>query len=287
MNGIIDMGGGMRDVYSAGVYDCFLDMGVSFDYYLGVSAGSANLISYLAGQRGRNLPFYTEYARRREYMSLRNYLSRGSYIDVNYIYSVLSGTDGEYPLDFESVLSTEKSYVAVATCAADGKPRYFTNSSIDRDNIDVIKASCSLPVICKPYRVEDELFFDGGISDPLPVEKALEDGCDFVVTVLTKPLDYVKQPLPLSALYRSALGAYPGVVEAMETCHEKYNASLSRLRQLERDGQALIIAPDSCLGVNTLTRNKNKLMRLYEAGYRDAKKVNPKLLKRNCFDKNL
>ena len=53
MNGIIDVGGGLRGIYSAGIYDYLLDHGVQFDYCLGVSAGSANLITYLAGQKGR------------------------------------------------------------------------------------------------------------------------------------------------------------------------------------------------------------------------------------------
>lgn len=36
MLGFMDMGGGMRDVYGAGVTDCFLDNGISFDYCIGV-----------------------------------------------------------------------------------------------------------------------------------------------------------------------------------------------------------------------------------------------------------
>ena len=52
---LIDVGGGMRDVYGAGVLDCFLDEGISFPRAIGVSAGSGNLVSFLAGQRGRNL----------------------------------------------------------------------------------------------------------------------------------------------------------------------------------------------------------------------------------------
>ena len=51
MTGVIDVGGGMRDIYGAGVFDRLLDDGVWFDYCIGVSAGSANLSSYLARQR--------------------------------------------------------------------------------------------------------------------------------------------------------------------------------------------------------------------------------------------
>ena len=74
MLGIVDVGGGMRCIYSAGVYDCFYDRKIDVGYCLGVSAGSANLISYVCGQRGRNLAFYSDYALRKEYMSAENFI---------------------------------------------------------------------------------------------------------------------------------------------------------------------------------------------------------------------
>ena len=50
MLGIIDVGGGLRGAFTAGVYDYFLDRKVQpFGYLLGVSAGSANMVTYLAG----------------------------------------------------------------------------------------------------------------------------------------------------------------------------------------------------------------------------------------------
>lgn len=52
--GIIDIGGGLKGVYSAGLYDYFIDRNIKFDYYLGVSAGAANLASYMGWQRGRD-----------------------------------------------------------------------------------------------------------------------------------------------------------------------------------------------------------------------------------------
>ena len=49
--GVIDVGGGLRGIYAAGVFDWCLENGVKFDYGIGISAGSANLASYLSGQR--------------------------------------------------------------------------------------------------------------------------------------------------------------------------------------------------------------------------------------------
>ena len=41
--GIIDVGGGLRGIYAAGVFDWCMENGVQFDYGIGISAGSANL----------------------------------------------------------------------------------------------------------------------------------------------------------------------------------------------------------------------------------------------------
>ena len=50
--GVIDVGGGMRGIYAAGVFDYFMDKGIKFDVGIVVSAGSGHLCAYAAHQRG-------------------------------------------------------------------------------------------------------------------------------------------------------------------------------------------------------------------------------------------
>ena len=45
---VVDVGGGLRGVYAAGVLDRCLEDGIYFDAGIGVSAGSANIASYIA-----------------------------------------------------------------------------------------------------------------------------------------------------------------------------------------------------------------------------------------------
>ena len=49
--GLVDVGGGLRGIYAAGVLDYCMDEHIVFDCCVGVSAGSANTTSYLAGQK--------------------------------------------------------------------------------------------------------------------------------------------------------------------------------------------------------------------------------------------
>ena len=57
------------------------EIGVRFDAGVGVSAGSANIASYLAGQKGRNYQFYAEYSSRKEYMSVAQRYGKAGRVD--------------------------------------------------------------------------------------------------------------------------------------------------------------------------------------------------------------
>ena len=85
MLGIVDVGGRLRAVYGAGILDFCLDQGICFDWYGGVSAEAGNLISFLAGQRGRNHRFYTRYSSR------LNRLYQSGYADATRLSRWLEG----------------------------------------------------------------------------------------------------------------------------------------------------------------------------------------------------
>jgi len=273
MIGIIDVGGGMRGVYSAGIYDFFLDNKIKFDYCLGVSAGAANLITYLAGQRDRNKRFYTDYIHRKEYMSIRNIFKYGMYLNLEYIYTTMTNSDGEDPLDYEAFTKTQAKYYAAATNAQTGEPYYFDRNDVAKDDYNILKASCALPLACKPYLVNGEHYFDGGIAEPIPYQKAFDDGCSRLVVVLTRPRDEVRTLQSNMPLLRLLLRKYPATVKAIEHRHIKYNKALEELKKLEVTGKVLISAPSDITGMKTLTKDLRAIEKLYNNGYEDGKKI--------------
>lgn len=277
MTGILDVGGGMRGIFGAGVTDCLLDEKVYLPYCIGVSAGSANLISYIAKQRGRNYRFYTRYAMRPEYMSLQNFLKKRSYFDLDYVYGTLSVTGGEDPVDYDAFFNAGQTLITVATRADNGKPQYFTNADFHTDDLSPLKGSCAIPGVCKPYKVGDSLYFDGGVADPVPVEKALADGCDRLLVVLTKPLGFVKKPEHFRAAYTRALRAYPNIVKELKMRADVYNRGVEKARALASEGRAVILAPAGGYYVTAFTKNEKKLERLYREGYEAAQNALSKL----------
>lgn len=50
-----------------------------------------------------------------------------------------------------------------------------------------VQASSAIPGVCAPVRISDELLFDGGVVDPLPVDVAREMGVDAVIAVNVIP----------------------------------------------------------------------------------------------------
>lgn len=271
--GAVDVGGGLRGVYAAGIFDFCLDEGIRFDVCVGVSAGSANVASYAAGQRGRNYLFYTEYPFRKAYMSFQNYMRKHSYLDLDYVYGTLSNSGGENPLDYRAIQKSPVELVMVACEARTGRARYFNKADLRPDDYSVLKASSAIPFICRPCEVEGIPYYDGALGDPVPVEKAFEAGCDRVVVILSKPRDTLRTPGRDPLFARLIQRNYPLAAESLRRRAERYNEGVKRAAEYERQGRALIIAPDDTCGVDTLTKDQEALRALYRKGQRDARAI--------------
>ena len=270
MIGVVDVGGGERGAYGAGVFDFCMERGIDFDYCVGVSAGAANLCSYLGGQIGRNFAFYTTYSFRPQYMGMGLFARTGEYADLDYIYGALSNSDGEYPLDYPAMVASGKRFVIVATDAESGLPVYFTLDDMRQDDYAPVKASSALPIVNKPYPVNGRLCFDGGLSDPIPVKKALDAGCEKVVVILTRPRDSYRDSEKDRRFVRLLAPKYPRAADALANRAGLYNMQLDLAKKYEREGKALIVAPDDIGDMQTLTKDRGAIERLYAKGMRDA-----------------
>jgi predicted patatin/cPLA2 family phospholipase len=270
---IIDVGGGYRAIFGAGVFDYCADNDLQFDHCYGVSAGSANLASFMARQPGRTYRFYTQYAFRKEYASPRNFVRERNFVDLDYVYGTLSNHDGEDPMDFDAFQRNPAELTVVACNALDGSTKYFDKSDVTNDHYDIFKASSAVPVACEPYVIDGVPYFDGGIADPVPVAKAIEDGCDRIVLVLTRlkdvPRTQHKDVLPARILRRH----YPEAAELLLNRYRLYNEEVELAKRYEQEGRVLIVAPDDLCGLDTLSKNYEGLGRMYRKGYAFASSI--------------
>ena len=268
--GIIDVGGGMRGIYAAGVFDYCLDHSICFDYGIGISAGSANLASYMGGQRGRNFTFFHDYSARSNYMSKREFLLHHSFINLDYVYGTLSNSDGEYPLNYAGIMQNPMEWYVVATDARTGQPHYFGRKDIFQDDYRIFKASSAIPVVCKPQIISGIPYYDGALGDTVPIAKAFKDGCDKVVLILTKPKNVLRTSDTDQKLARLMRKRYPQAARQLELRADHYNDGVALAQKYAREGKVIIISPDDTCCVDTLTKDQNALKMLYEKGYRDG-----------------
>lgn len=271
--GVVDVGGGLRGIYAVGVLDYCMEHSIRFDLGIGVSAGSANLASYAAGQIGRNYKFYTEYAFRRQYMGIGNFIFKHSFIDMDYVYGTLCRSDGEYPLDYSALRDNPMELYVVATDARTGQAKYFGKEDIRQDDYDIFKASSSIPFICKPYEIQGVPYYDGALGDSVPIEKAFQLGCDRVVVILTKPEQERRTPERDEKVASHIRKKYPAAAEKLCQRAQLYNESVALSQEYAKQGKALIVSPDNTCGVDTLKKDKSSLHRLYEKGYSDGARI--------------
>lgn len=271
--GIIDAGGGLRGIFGAGVCDYCLENGIAFGEYIGVSAGSANAASFLAGQKGRNVAFYSIYSFRRQYMSLRNLVLHGSYLNMDYIYGKLCRADGENPLDYAAIKRNPAELKVVATEAISGNAKYFTRDDISQDHYEILCASSCIPAICRPYELGGVKYYDGALSDPVPLKKAFDDGCGKVVVILTKPRDLVRSSAGDKRLARRIARRYPASAERLRNRASLYNESVAFAKQMEREGKALILSPDGMPAMGSLTKDREALDKMYHLGWKCAEAI--------------
>lgn len=268
--GLIVEGGGMKCAYSAGVLDVFIENGMDFDYVSGVSAGSACAASFLAGQRERNRRFYSIHSMSKKYAGVENLMKTGSFFGLDYIYSTLTNSDGADPLDFPALMANPAEFEVVATDAVTGHAVYFDKSDMSQDHYEAIKASCALPVMSNPQVVNGREYFDGGVSDSIPIQRAYEKGVRKAVVIFSKPEGYLMQPQKHRPIYSVALHRYPAIVYRLNHRHEFYNRQITKVRKLRDEGKVLTFSPSSKIKVGTYKVDQDVMEALYANGRRDA-----------------
>ncbi|MCR5396439.1 MAG: patatin family protein [Lachnospiraceae bacterium] len=269
--GLIVEGGGMKCAYSAGVLDGFLDENISFDYCIGVSAGAANSASFLAGQRERNKRFYCEHSKDPEYFGVRSFIKTGNLFGLDYIYGTLTEEGGKDPLDFDAMMKNDTEFEYPATEVETGKPRYFTKTDLAPNDYRPIKATCALPVASRAVEIEGKFYYDGGVSDSIPIWRSLEKGCEKVVVIMSKPQGYEMEPQGHRRIYSRVLRKSPNIVNDLNHRHEVYNAQLRQVLQMEKEGKAMVYFTPKLEKMSTYSIDTTVAEMLYQSGLYDAK----------------
>ena len=263
--GLVLEGGALRTIFSSGVCDALLDGGVMVDYVIGVSAGIAYGVSYVSRQFGRNLEILTKYANDKRYMGKRNLLKPGnrSYFGLKFSYEEIPNR--LVPFDYEAFARWPGQAEAVVTDLDTGKAAYLPVPRRD-ERFLVLQATCAMPLLFPIYHLDGIRCLDGGAADAIPFRRAFDQGCDRVVVVLTRERSYRRKPEALQPLINLWYRKYPNFCRTMEERAATYNADREELFRLEREGKALLFAPESTQGFSRVETDVEKIRALWQAG---------------------
>lgn len=264
--GLVLEGGAMRGMYTAGVLDVMLDEDIHVDGVIGVSAGVLFGVNYLSKQRGRSIRYNKRFNGDKRYMGMHSLFTTGNIVNTEFAYYTVP-----YELDVfddETFMNSGVPFYAVVTNMQTGKPEYMQIHSVF-DQMEVLRASASMPLVSKPVYLDGVPYLDGGIADSIPYEKMMEMGYDRIIVVLTRDFSYRKKSsskLPAELRYHK----YPEFRQTLEHRYEAYNASVAHLRWLEKQGKVFVIRPSAPIGIKRIEKDADKLQEVYELGLHDG-----------------
>lgn len=262
--GLVLEGGGLRSLFSEGVFDVMLEHGVTFDGMIGVSAGASIGCNFKSKQIGRALRYNTNFADDPRYVGLRSLLTTGDIIGAEFAYHVLPF---KYDLfDWDTWNANPMEFHLVTTDVNTGEPIYRKIDEMTHDGLDWMRASSSMPIVSRPVELDGYKMLDGGITDSIPLKHFQQIGFAKNVVVLTQPKGYFKTKTKLMPLFHLFCHKYPKIIEAMARRHEMYNAQLEFIAEQERLGNIIIICPDDTIPIGRVEMNTEKMKVVYEMG---------------------
>lgn len=268
-------GGGMRGVYSAGVLDLLLDKNIDIKYCVGVSAGACNCVSYISKQKKRNYRVNINYINDKRYLSIRNLLLKGSAFGMDMLFDIIPNELEVF--DHDAYINSNTKFFVGATNCETGLPEFYRIKDFNIDGYDALKASISLPLVAKIINYDNKNLLDGGIAAPIPIQKAIEDGMEKHIVILTRHKGYRKEKTKIMPIIKRKYSKYPKLVDAVENRYKIYNETLDLINKLEKEGKCFVISPSSPLNVSRFERDKEKLKIVYNQGYEDALKLSEDL----------
>lgn len=262
--GLVLEGGGLRALFSEGVFDVMLENGITFDGMIGVSAGASIGCNFKTRQIGRGLRYNADFAHDPKYIGFRSWIKTGDIVSKDYGYHTIP-TELDI-VDTETYSSNPIEFYLVCTDADTGEAVYRQVSDLDYEGLEWMRASSSMPIVSRPVCIDGMRLLDGGIADSIPLRYFQGLGYGKNLVILTQPKGYKKKLTRLIPLFYVFCRHYPKITEAMKHRHEMYNRELDYIAEEEKKGNALVICPDDTLPIGRLEMNPEKMKKVYEMG---------------------
>ena len=259
-------GGGMRGAYTAGALAWLLDNGIEFSSSYGISSGAFYLCGYLMKDKQFLYNCSTNCVTDKRYMFAPAILRSGKIVDYDFLFNQILVKENHMDLTPLNNMD-EEGYFGLYDLSL-GKTVYISTKDI---TVDLLKASATLPILGKLVKAGDKEYLDGGITDMIPIEQALRDGCEKFLIITTKPENYVRKPAkkPIIALMKAMYPQCSQISKDYSIRHLNYNKQINLIKDLSDQKKALFCFPSKESKVTRMGGTKQQLDDLYELGYTD------------------
>ena len=273
--GLVLEGGAMRGLFSAGIMDVLLEHNIRFDGIIGVSAGAAFGCNYKSRQKGRVLRYNKRFCRDKRYCSWYSWLTTGDLFGADFCYRQLPETLD--PFDVETFNADPAEFYCVCTDIHTGKAHYQLCPTANKECLDWMRASASMPLVSRIVKAGNGEYLDGAIADSIPVRFFEENNFRKNVIILTQPAGFSKKPSAAMPLLKLIFKKYPALIAALEKRHTVYNETIRYIETQADKGNAFILRPGSRLPIGRLCHDPELLQQTYDLGRAEAVKSLPAL----------
>ena len=262
--GIVAEGGGTKAAYSAGVLKCLLEHDIILPYCVGISAGTEVLLSYVSKQIKRLEVTGIDAPCQKGVVGLEPFFKEGSLFGIE---ATAKYIESKEPLDFDAFYSSSTQMDVGLYDIETHEVKYFDKSTVDKDQT-VVKASCALLLLAKPYKFNGRMYMDAGLVDMISIYQSIRAGNDKHIIISTKEEGYVRKPVPKWQLWLSKL-VYKDdkITQDLKERHIRYKEQWDTIADLEKQGKAIVLRPHKDLGVTRYTTDPKKLGPWFQLGY--------------------
>ncbi len=180
--GLILSGGAARGFAHAGILKALHEWNIESQIISGVSAGSIVGAFYTDGYSPEEI--LEIFDRKRLFRFVRICAPGSGFLEMRGLRDSLKRNLRSHR--FEDL---KKPLWITVTNYRTGQPEYINSG----DLIDTIIASCSIPVLFRPQKINGSFYIDGGITNNFPVEPIAKD-CERLVGAYVNPVGNVAQP---------------------------------------------------------------------------------------------
>lgn len=266
--GLVLEGGGMRGAYTAGCLAWMIDNKIETDYGIGISMGALHLCSYLLKDTKMLYQTSVTYMSDNHIIGLSPLFREKRYVGYEYVFEELLKKE----LKYDTTPIREKNIdMEIGVYDLEKSETVFFNSQDLDDDMMMVKAACILPIAGNIVDYNGRRYLDGGITVMVPIERALEKGCDKTIIITTKPEGYVRKAAGAFMRWFMKVNypKYPKMVIDYTNRHLNYNRQMAKVKEEVEAKRAVLIRPSVSIPVKRFSGDPENLEKLYHLGYQD------------------